>query len=513
MQDKSLAARVFPSLSDFAFLAPAVLLFVVMAGSANLLADGDTGWHLRSGDWILEHHAVPTSDFFSFTKPGQPWFAWEWLWEASFALLHRMAGMPAVLLASVAVLCFTSLLLFQFIRRQAGNDLIAFAVTLLSVFGMSIHFLARPHLFSFLFAVILLGLIESRRMSGRSAPWIAIPLFVLWANVHPGFAVGLIILAAYTAAELLGAITSTKPEERRFRMTGFQRYCLLTAACAIAPLANPYGYHLYAHMLSFLSDPYVLRHVAEYMPIDFRMPPGRAFELMLMLGAPAAVAPLRYRQFAPLMLYVFWAHLGLMASRNVPFFMIAMAAPVAVWLEQVVAAIAEAPVAESIRQAADGFRRFAAEFREDDRTARINLFSLGAMVVIFLLLRSPGAPPKFQAHYDPESYPEAALPAVRQLGPSARVFSTDLWGGFLVYRIPGERIFWDGRVDFYGTAYNQAAVDAAMGRPDWIKTLAGNRITAALIPPGLPLATLLAGSPGWRPVYRDQTAVLFEALQ
>jgi hypothetical protein len=513
MDNKNVVVRLLPSLSDLAFLAPAVLLFCVMAGTANLLADSDTGWHLRAGDWILDHHAFPTTDFFSFTKSGQPWFAWEWLWEVSFAALHRLAGMPAVLLASVVVLSFTSLLLFRLIRRQSSNDLIAFAVTVLAVFGMSIHFLARPHLFSFLFAAILLNLLERHRLAGLDVGWSAVPLFVLWANVHPGFAAGLIILAAYAAGELVAALTSAKPEERRLLLARFRRYLLLTAACAAAPLANPYGYHLFVHMASFLSDPYVLRHVAEYMMVDFRMPPGRAFEWMLFLAAPAALAALRKGQFAPIFLYLFWAHLALTAQRNIPFFMIAVAAPVALWLEQVLAALARPPLADSIRNAAGGFQRFAAEFCADDRIPRFHLLSIGAMVVVFLLLRSPTAPPKFQSHYDPATYPELALAAVRQLGPGSRVFTTDVWGGYLIYRLyPNVSVFWDGRVDFYGTRYNQAAVDAAMGAPTWTRTFAEHHITAALVPVDLPLTTFLAQSKDWRPLYRDRTAVLFEAL-
>jgi hypothetical protein len=514
MNRKNFVVRSFPSLSDFAFLAPAVLLFAVMAGTANMLADADTGWHIRAGDWILDHHRLPTTDFFSFTKVGQPWFAWEWLWEVSFAWLHRSAGMAGVILASVLVVCLTSALLFRFVRRQCTNDLIAFAVTVLAVFGLSLHFLARPHLFSFLFAVILLDLLERRRQAGRDVPWAAIPLIVLWANVHPGFAAGIIILAAYTAGELVAALTSSKADERKVLLKRFQRYLLLTAACAVAPLANPYGYRLFVHMYSFLSDPYALHHVAEYQVVDFRIPPGRAFELMLLLGAPAALTLARRRQFAPLVLFAGWAHLALTAQRNVPFFMIVAAAPVAIWLEQVLAVLTHPSLPDSIRRAAAGFQRVAVEFRADDQIPRFHLISIAAMVLIFLLLRAPGAPPKFQPHYDRAAYPEGALSALRQMSPSARIFTTDVWGGYLVYRLyPNVRVFWDGRVDFYGTPYNQAAVDTAMGGPHWSETLAEHRITAALVPVNLPLTSLLTKSKDWQVVYRDKTAVLFQVSQ
>src|SRR5580700_9197132 len=70
-------ARFLPSLTDVAFLMPISFIFLKLAGARSLLADGDTGWHLRTGEWILSHRQVPWSDIFSFSRPGAPWFAWE----------------------------------------------------------------------------------------------------------------------------------------------------------------------------------------------------------------------------------------------------------------------------------------------------------------------------------------------------------------------------------------------------------------------------------------------------
>ena len=503
MKPGNLFARCFPSLTDFAFLAPAVLLFCIMSGAAGLLGDGDTGWHIRAGDWILDHHRLPTADFFSFTKPGQPWFAWEWLCEVSFAGIHRVAGMAGVILVSVLVLSVTSLLLFRLIRRRSRNSLVACALLAVAVLGMSLHFLARPHLFSFLFAAILLNLLEQRREAGRDVPWIAIPLFVLWANVHPAFAAGLVILAAYTAGELVNALTVSNPALRPEFLARFRRYVLLTAACALAPLANPYGYRLYLHMYSFLSDSYALHHVGEYMVVDFRTPPGRMFEAMILLGALAAFSRLRKRDFAVPFLFVAWVHLALTAQRNVPFFMMVMAAPVALWLEEALGALSQ------LRSSVQDAKRGAAASERPLRP--FPLLSIVAFAAILMLLRAPGSPPKFHPQYDPSVYPAAALPAVRQLGTSARLATTDLWGGYLIYRLyPEVRVFWDGRVDFYGTQYNQAAVDMFMGGCDWSRTLAEHRITAVLVPVNLPLASLLSQSVDWQPVYRDGMAILFQ---
>ena len=89
--------RLLPSLTDVAFLMPLAFVFLRMGGAAGMLGDGDTGWHVRTGEWILANRRIPDQDIFSYTKAGQPWFAWEWLWDLSFGWLHQHGGMAAVI--------------------------------------------------------------------------------------------------------------------------------------------------------------------------------------------------------------------------------------------------------------------------------------------------------------------------------------------------------------------------------------------------------------------------------
>ena len=163
-----LMARFLPSLTDIAFLMPLSFLFLKLSGARTLLGDGDTGWHLRTGEWILAHHQIPHTDLFSFSRPGAPWFAWEWLWDAMFALLFRSGGLAAVVLASTVVICLASAATFRLVRRKCDNGLVAIAVTLLATGGCAIHWLARPHLFTILFFVLTLH-ITQRAEEGRTS--------------------------------------------------------------------------------------------------------------------------------------------------------------------------------------------------------------------------------------------------------------------------------------------------------------------------------------------------------
>lgn len=511
MKLQRLWVRCFPSLNDFAFLAPAILLFCLMNGVASMLVDGDTGWHIRAGEWILDHHKFPTFDFFSFTKSGQPWFAWEWLWEVCVACLYRLAGMPGVVLGNLVIVCLASMNLWLLVRRQSKSAAAAFGVAVLALLGMSMYLLARPQLVSFLFAVILLKLLGRWRESGQGIPWVVVLLFLVWANVHPGFLAGVIILGAYTAGDLANALTASELSRRTELLALFRRSSLLLVTCVLAALVNPYGFRLYAHMYSFLSDPFALTHVNEYKVVDFRTPPGRMFELMLFLSAPAAVSRLLKREFITPALFLLWAHLALTAQRNIPFFMIAMAAPVTVWLEEMVAAFRPAHTEDSIGAPERDSRISPSEMTDERHISRVPVLSILTIVSIFILIRTPGSPPKFRPQWDASIYPEQALAAVRQMGPSTRMATTDYWGGYLIYQLyPDFHVFWDGRTDFYGSTYNLAALNAFTGRPGWDKTLSENRITAVLVPVEQPLVSLLDRSRDWHVVYRDEVAILFQ---
>src|SRR5581483_8328215 len=132
------AIRLFPSLTDLIFLFPTLYVILKMQGVSTLLGDGDTGWHIRTGDWILQHRQIPYNDIFSFSKPGQPWFAWEWLWDLCFAIVHRSAGLSGVVFANLLLLGSIFALVFRLARRECSNDFVSGATTLLVAAGTSI---------------------------------------------------------------------------------------------------------------------------------------------------------------------------------------------------------------------------------------------------------------------------------------------------------------------------------------------------------------------------------------
>ena len=507
------AVRFLPSLTDVAFLMPIVFLFAKLEGAKTLLGDGDTGWHIRTGEWILAHRAVPQADMFSFTRPGAPWYAWEWLSEVILAVIHRYAGLAGIVLAGALLISLTFALLFRLVARKSGNVIVAIIVTLVAVAGSSIHWLARPHLFTLLFAAVFLTVIERAR-EGSIQRLALLPLLTLvWTQLHGGFFCGILILLAYAGGEVVNGLVAATGEQRAKAFARCQPYFKTLAACSLMTFANPYGFKLHQHIYEYLTDNFQFTHVLELLSISFQHPIARFFEPMILVGMAAAFWHARARRFEYVFLLGGWAHLGLMSARNIPIYLVVAAPVVALALREWIESLREAEVAPWICRAAGRFQLKAEDVASVDLLPRLHLASVAGLAVMGVILFAPNPPNKFKAEYDLKKYPAAALQALRKAGLSQRIFTHDEWGDYLIYKLyPEIRVFVDGRSDFYGAKFDQKYLDVMNVKYDWEQTLGEYGIDTILLPVEAPLAGALKQSPRWRAAYDDQIAIVFRAV-
>ena len=270
-----------PSLSDFFFIAVLVWLFAAGSGGwVGLLADADAGWHIRTGEYILDHAAVPKTDLFSYSKPGEPWYAWEWLTDVGMAALHRFRGLPAIVLAAGLLIAATSTLLLSHLFWRGANAFTALPVVLLATGASSIHYLARPHLITLLFVALSMWLLDRDRRAPSPWVWSLIPLAALWTNLHGGFLALLACVALLVVGTAAEALLERDPS--RWRLTF--RYALLAGACSLATLANPYGVELHLHVAAYLRSDWIREMVQEFQSPSFRNENLLQFELLLFLG-------------------------------------------------------------------------------------------------------------------------------------------------------------------------------------------------------------------------------------
>src|SRR5260370_12103860 len=327
------AVKFRPLLADFAFLMHIAYVLGRMGGVKTLLSDCETGWHIRTGEWIIANGWVPVRDIFSFSKPGAPWYAVWLLADVLFAKLNALGGLQAGVVFTILLLSVTFGALFLLVRRKS-NPIVAVGVTMVAAAGSSIHWLARPHLFTLLFLVLFYAALELVH-EGRTRP-LGVPILaalpaitILWTNLHGGFFIGALMIMAYGGGETLRMVFSPNNEDRWPAWLKARSYFLSALACLAASLINPYTYHLHIHMAQYLRDPWNSQHIMEFLSPSFHNPTAIFFEAMLVLAVATAVRNLRQGRFTEALLMMVWAHGGLLAARNIPIFLIAAAPPVA----------------------------------------------------------------------------------------------------------------------------------------------------------------------------------------
>jgi len=474
-------------LPDKRLLFAAILFFGLLAMTARPATDPDLWWHLRTGQWIVETGHVPHTDPFSFTRGGSPWVSHEWLSEVLFYALWKLAGPITLIVFSSLITTVGFLLLYW---RCPGKPHWAAAATVLGAWASAPCWGARPQMFTFLLASLFLWLLERAERRPRLLLWIP-PLFLLWLNLHAGFALGPALLLLYAGGLLLEALAGTAPWSEARPILA--RVLLATLAClALVPL-NPSGARLYRYPFETVLASELRFLIVEWLSPDFHRSMYFPFLLvLLLLMAALAVSrfPVQGRVLAPLALLLLAA---LDAVRHIPIFIL-MAMPV----------IAQA-LAHSSRPAWPPALR--------PRRQRLRTLSYSAAIVflaLFALWRWTILANTQNAR-EAALFPRNAVAFLRTGHLPERLFAFYDWGGYAIWNLyPQYRPFADGRSDLYGgDLLKQAAQSVPNLRPGWQAILDRWNVETVLIPPAAALAQALLLDQRWSVPYRDSQAIVF----
>ncbi len=249
-----------------------------------------------------------------------PWVDQSWAFDALLALLvDRWGWSAAIALAAIGLAW-----LYRAMARDLIGDgispVIAVVVSIFAVCIGAIHFLIRPHLFTFGFVYLALRACQAQHLRGGWAVLkVAIYTAVL-ANLHGGF----VALPVIVATAGLGHAVSGAWDHTRRRNVA--RFGLTFVACCLAALANPYGFGLYRHVASLLVSSGVTSLIIEYQPPHFGTPEAKVLEwvLLALVGLPV-VSSRRFDRYQLCHVLV-WLHLALSSIRNAPLFAL-VAAP------------------------------------------------------------------------------------------------------------------------------------------------------------------------------------------
>jgi hypothetical protein len=462
-------------------LLAAALLFVWFSPE---VADSDTWWHLKTGQYILQTHKLPDPDPFAFTTknaaaayPDEPIvrhfnLTHEWLAQIIFYLAYAAGGFAGLILLRALLLIGVCALVALITHRRAGGLYWPVAAALATATVANRYVSDRPFLFSFLFVAATFAIMEYRRYL-----WVLPPMFLVWANIHGGFFLGWVILGVYCADAIIFRGAKLTAEDRKL--------FLITAISVAVSTLNPNFLEPLRMTLLYRQSALQVRlwewqHTALW--------PLEPFQVMLFACAIALLLAAPRVRFTDWIFFLGFTFAAIWAVRNVMLFAILAPFLIATYFpwKRLLPPIAE----------------FAA--------AGLLILGVGTAV-------AQGNGLQFRAAQ--WKYPWGAAKFMADHHITSPIFNSYVDGGFLIWRLwPQEQAFIDGRAlsdkvfqDFTKIAFNVAGSDPRQLLDKYgINTIVLDGFEYTSGEPFRLIPVLALSKPvEWQLVYWDNSAVIF----
>jgi hypothetical protein len=448
---------------------------VLIVTGDRLLLDPDTQWQITVGQWILDHHAVPHTDVYSFTMRGAPWISTQWLAQLVYAEVYAWFGWsgPVVLAASASAATFA--LLARFLVRSL-NESAALVFVAVALALTAPHILARPHVLALPIMVAWIGALIAAADRRAAPSFLLLPLMVLWANLHGGFVFGLFMIAPIALDAVIQA-------EAGRRMALAMRWTVFAALALAASCCTPYGWEALLASRKILALGGALPLITEWRAADFTN--LRPFEICLLGGIGLAL----YRgiKLPPLRIVILLGliHMALAQGR---------AAEILALLAPLVLAV---PLARQIG---------GAEAASVHSPMRLRGAMLAGIAVVLVAGTLTFASVHRYAPHTANS-PVVAVTELKKLN-LERVFNDYDFGGYLI--ASGVAPFIDGRTELYGEKFfvDHNAASGLMEPDNLFRLLDEYQIQATLMRTQSAATKLLDHIDGWQKLYSDEIATI-----
>jgi hypothetical protein len=486
------ANRLRASIVDLTFIIWVVAVPLALH-SRFLNADGDFPRHVTMGEFVLRGGPWQV-DAFAHTHTG-PFLTTEWLSQVTLALAHRAGGLTAVAVLGGVLVGLVYALLVALMLRSRVEPFLAYATGVTAAVLGSAHWVARPHLFTFLAIAVLLHLaVFGRRW------WLFGPLFAVWANFHGGFVLGLALLVALAVGEWIEARLAADGGARAKWLERARFHALGTLVGVLASMLNPMGPGLLLRIRGILGNEFLLATTSEFQSMDFHMLYGKV--LLVVILVILTILTLRPRRLpVPILLVLGMTLAGaLYARRNAPLFALVTLPLLAVEFD-------EAWRSLRIR----GLQRVRAVFEEGERLAAPGRWApwFAALALVFALSgRVLAGGPLAPGSFDARKFPVEAVRRARAAGLQGNLYNHFVWGGYLLYAWPEQRIFIDGMTDFLGDDVLRSYMKVEQLDAGWAGELDRFGVTIVIVPPRARLPAALLERDAWRVWHEDATAVI-----
>lgn len=484
---------LLPSIADVFFIS--VFLYLALPPDKDLLRDGDTGYHIRAGEYILNNLSIPTTDIFSFITPTLPWTAHEWLSEVFLSLLHQLGGLTAVVIAFSFMIAASIWIFFKNIHSERNNILLSLIATIMFVAAAKMHMLARPHIFSLIILLIWYRLLDDFQYRHQNRLW-ALPLIMIfWVNLHGGYVIGLAIMGVYFVGNSL-LLYSDKQEWETYGKVKTKSLGIVFGITFIACLANPIGYHIFLFPFKLISNKFIMDNTSEFLSPNFHE--LQPFKYLLLLSLIVFAYSRRKPYFTEIVLTVLFTSMSLISIRYIPLFGVIVIPILMRYIEG--DSLSAFPRLESF------FQRRVNNITLADTMSKGYLWPvLSIIIVVFLAING-----RITHSFNPDKKPMAALNFLRVNQIKGNMFNNDEFGDCVIYTSHQQyKVFIDGRLDMYGSD-KMREYSRVMGfEPGWESILEKYKMTWIFFDTDSALARFLTVNTDWKLIYSDKVASIF----
>jgi hypothetical protein len=490
---KRLAQFLLPSISEMVFLS--VFLLLALQHGQALLRDGDTGYHIRAGEFIVQNWTIPERDIFSFRSPPIPWVAHEWLSEVIMALVHSASGLTGIVIFFSFIIATAYLLLFKMLRQESRDVLLGALIVCFAALSSTPHWLARPHIFSLALTVIWYHLLNEFQYRQKNRLFLLPLLILIWVNLHGGYILGIVLLGIYVVGNLVASITNSGPNAEHF-LQNSKSLLLIMIVCILVSMINPQGYRILLFPFELTANTFLMDHVQEFLSPNFHKPLPFKYLLLLLIAILACSRPTV--NWIELILILMFIYMALYSVRYITLFAI-ITGPILIRLIDQM----KLGLPTKVRRFLDERSGHLSQIERQTSGYFCSILALSAVV-------SLGAAGSYQYKFSEELYPVSAVEFLKRGNISGNIFTHDEFGDYLIYAAwPQYRVFIDGRTDMYGAERLKEYQNLAHATPGWKEIVDKYAFSSILFNTHSPLASALTQDKNWHLIHSDPLASIF----
>jgi hypothetical protein len=473
-------------------IAIAFLGIVFMA--SRPMIDTDTWWHLRTGQWILDHHALPEVDRFSFTRSGTAWYYPAWLSEILMVKVFSIAGLPGLNLLFACLIVLSCIVIFLTMR---GDPYLRMVVLVFAAGASEIYWSARPQIFTFLFSACFFYCLREFLQGRKNILWILPILMVLWVNTHAGFFMGFVFLLLAVVKEGLHFLSS-HDEYSPDRLRKFLWVSGTGVACFLTCGINPSGWKIIAYPFQTVSVQFLQNFIQEWQTPNFHYWNAQLFLILFFITwAVIAFSPKPF-DAGDFFLLAIIGYMGFLAGRNTYFLSIIAPALILDYGQPILESRLPGWAPSKVTSKILG-------------VVNVAILAAATIGVAVLVVQN-----NTLATIETVIRREIPVDAVEFLSKNpgwGRMFNSYNWGSYLLWNLPSYPVFVDGRTDLYDDEILNQYIHVVDARAGWQDILQTWNIHVMFLDPSAPILQVLIAE-GWQVRYQDdQSVILLRPLQ